>query len=319
MLWSTHRRIAEKIAKELKLSFKETDNLQKGSITPDYWKDYPHHYGKERQIRKRIVEARRLFLEDQKLESLFALGVALHYIQDRWVTIPGSDERHDWWEKQIDEAPFVGDLVETVNELGLTRLYDSGRLRPTVDARNAKKDYLGIANQLQEFHQLCRSSFEEHDGVFVEAATLNIATLRRPEVGTPVFDLNFAYRTSLLVALSLFESKTNPAISEKLELIRDEFRVKLKDAEESLARKLLELNYMNTELQRKHGLINRFKRLICNLKIWFNRRRYEKRSHLLKVQKIYYRKAKQESSTYSNWYKIIIPELDIEQVERLLA
>lgn len=318
-MWSTHTRIARKIASGLKLDYKETDYLVKGSIRPDYWKDYPHHYGKKRQIRKRIVEARRLFINDQKLESIFSLGIALHYIQDSWVTVPGSDIRHDWWEGRIDEAPFVGDMLEMTNELGLTHLYDSRRARPTVDARNAKREYLQIANELLEFHQLCQSSFEGHDGTFAETTTLNIATLKHPKLGTPLFDLNFAYRVSSLVALSVFGSKTDSTLMEKLEQIRKEFEAKLKDAEEALARKLVELNYRSTELKQERGFINGLKSLICNLKIWINRRRYEKRSHLLKVQRTYYRKAKRESNAFRNWYKVTIPELDIEQVERLLV
>lgn len=313
MLWSTHERIAGKIAEELKLNYKETDCLKKGSIRPDYWKDYPHHYGKERQIRKHIVEARRLFVNDQKLEAIFSLGVALHYIQDRLVTVPGSDERHVFWEHRIDESPFVRDMQEMIAD---ERIPVDARMFAQV--RNVKKEYVEMTNRLLEFSQLCQNNFKGHDGVFAEATTLNLATVARPGIGTPIFDLNFAYRISLLVALSVSTSKTNSIISEKLEQIRKEFELELKDAEEDLARKLVELKYMSTELQRRRGFIVRLKRLICSLKIWVNRRRYEKGSHLISVQTAYYRKAKLESKPFSNWYKVTIPELDIEQVERLL-
>jgi len=315
VLLSTHKRIAEKIASELKLSPKEAEPLEKGSIRPDYWKDYPHHYGKERHIRQHIVEARRLFLNDEKLESLFNLGLAFHYIQDRWVTVPGSSMNHGWWEDQIDDAPFVDDIVEMVKDFDLTHLY---RGPQSVHARDDEKLYLQINEQLLEFQRLCRSNFEGRDGWFAESATLNIATLERPTLGTPIFDLNFAYRVSVMVAISVYGPKTSSTLQQKLERTKNEFEVKLKNAEEALAAKLVELDNRRTELKQKRDLVNRLKGLVCNFNIWINRRRYEKRSHLLQVQEAYYREVERESGRFANWYDVAIPELDIEQVERLL-
>jgi len=40
LLFSTHKRIAKMIASELNLSPKKADRLRKGSIRPDYWRDY---------------------------------------------------------------------------------------------------------------------------------------------------------------------------------------------------------------------------------------------------------------------------------------
>jgi hypothetical protein len=286
----------------------------KGSIRPDYWQNFPHHHGKEHQIRKRIVEARRFFINNQKLEAIFSLGIALHYIQDRWVTVPGSDERHVFWEHRIDEAPFVKDMQEMISD---ERIPVDARMFTQV--RNVKKEYVQMTDRLLEFHQLCQNNFKGHDGVFAEVTTLNLATMGRPSLGTPIFDLNFAYRVSLLVALSVFGSKTHSAISEKLEEIRKLFEIRLRDAEEDLARKLVELDYMITELQRERRFLNRFKSLTCKLRIWINRRRYEKRSHLLKVQRDCHFLTKRESSKFRSWYKVPIPELNIEKVERLIA
>jgi len=43
------------------------------------------------------------------------------------------------------------------------------------------------------------------------------------------------------------------------------------------------------------------------------------RSHLLKVQRDYPFLTKRESSKFRSWYKVPIPELNMEKVERLIA
>ena len=316
VLLSTHKKIAKRIASELRLSSKEADYLEKGSITPDYWKDFPHHYGKESQIREYVLKARRFFLDDEKFESLFSLGLAFHYLQDCWVTVSGSSMNHGWWEDQIDDAPFVNDIAEMLKEFDLTRSYHG---LPVMAARQDEERYLQINDHLLDFEQLCRSNFEGYDGQFAKDLTLDVATLERPKLGTPIFDLNFAYRVSLVVALSVYGSRTSLALQEKLEQTKKEFEVKLKEAEEVLVRKLVELYNRKAELEQKGGFFNWLKRLTCNLSIWFNRRRYEKRSHLLEVRRAYHRKVEWESSAFRSWYNITIPELNIEQVKKLLS
>jgi len=318
MLLSTHKRIAKMIATELKMSPKEADYLEKGSIVPDYWKDYPHHRGKEHQIRKRICEARRLFLNNGKLESLFSLGVALHYVQDSWVSVSSSSVDHAWWEGQIDDAPFVNGIVEVINEFHPARIYRHD-LIPDFDAQDVEKQFLQINEWLLDFDQLCRADFKDNDGRFAEELTLDIATLERPTLGLPIYDFNFAYRVSLMLALSVYTSKTSPTLKEGLKRIRKEFELKLRDEEKSLARRLIELSSKRDELEKKSGFVNRLKKMICNFGIWTSRRRYENRSHLLQIQKTYYKEAERMSNAYRNWYNVIIPELDIEHVERLLT
>ena len=317
MLWGTHKRIARSVARELNLNPRETECLEKGCIRPDYWKDYPHHYGKEHQIEKWIIEARRLFLQGQRLDSIFALGVALHYVQDRWVTLPGSDMAHSWWENQIDEAQFFVDISRLVNERKLTQTFDGSPINP-VEVQNAREVYNEIAEEMSSFRQLCNHHFQGYDGDSVKNATIGISLVRRPSLGTPTFDLNFACRASLLVALSVFASETSKALGKSLRELRSEFEVKLEQAEKDLAQKLIELDLRITLLKKEHGILNALKRLICNFKIFVNRRSYEKGSHLKKVQNAYYYTAETLARAHRSWYLAPIPELDIEKVRRLL-
>jgi len=118
MLETTHRRIAEEIAKILELSERETNLLETGSIHPDNWADFPHHQGKEMEIAENILNARKLYLEKDD-ECFFRLGVALHYIADRWTYRPRTSEKHNEWEELIEKAPILDNsqLEEVIKKM----------------------------------------------------------------------------------------------------------------------------------------------------------------------------------------------------------
>jgi hypothetical protein len=94
MLGSTHIKIAQKICEEMKKTEKrEVDLLINGSINPDSWANFPHHSGKDDEIAENILSARRLFLKGDD-ECFYRLGIALHYIADRWTLRPRMAEKH---------------------------------------------------------------------------------------------------------------------------------------------------------------------------------------------------------------------------------
>jgi hypothetical protein len=315
MLLRTHKRIARRIAEELKLTPTEALRLEKGCIRPDYWKNYPHHYGKKKQISKHILDARRLFLENDKLDSLFWLGVALHYVQDHWVTVPSSSFDHGWWEDQIEEAPFVDDNFELLKEFDLAKFYPPAQ---TIQARVAQQRYIETNQRLLEFRKLCLSNFEDCTGRLVESATLNVAMIKHPMFGAPIFDFNFASKVSLLIALSVYQSTTSSRLQKELMQMRKEFEIRLQEAEKALAKKLVELNTKRTELEQNRGFINWVRKLACSLNIRVNHGRYENRSHLLTVREAYYKEAEWKSNAFRNWYVAFIPKLDIEKIDRLI-
>jgi len=108
LLEETHRKIAQKIAKELNLREREASLLETGSVNPDSWANFPHHHGKEAEIVRHILDARRLFLHGDD-ECYFRLGIALHYIQDRWTLRPRLKDKHTKWEVKIERAPILDD------------------------------------------------------------------------------------------------------------------------------------------------------------------------------------------------------------------
>jgi hypothetical protein len=79
-----------------------------GSTHPDSWMDFPHHFGKDKEIFNNIVQARRSYLQGDD-ECFHFLGIALHYIADRWTLRPRLSDKHTEWEKNIDNAPILDD------------------------------------------------------------------------------------------------------------------------------------------------------------------------------------------------------------------
>ena len=87
------------IADKLKLNEREKALLITGSVSPDNWEDFPHHHGKESEITRNIINSRILFLKHDD-EYAHCLGVALHYLQDRWTLSPRIKDKHTPYEYQ---------------------------------------------------------------------------------------------------------------------------------------------------------------------------------------------------------------------------
>jgi hypothetical protein len=74
--------------------------LTKGCEDPDRNMDFPHHRGKNLDIAINLLKARIFFLEKSD-ECFYYLGLALHYIQDKWTLRPKIAEAHTVWEEDI--------------------------------------------------------------------------------------------------------------------------------------------------------------------------------------------------------------------------
>jgi hypothetical protein len=98
--WRTHKLIAREICKDLSLDKDSCSNLEEASVIPDKWRNYPHHSGKEAEISSRIIRARRNWLIKRTDRALEELGIALHYIVDKY-SPPHSHPKHDELEGEI--------------------------------------------------------------------------------------------------------------------------------------------------------------------------------------------------------------------------
>lgn len=115
MLWKTHIKITFEVFRRLGIPLTEKERVKEGAISPDKWglPDLPHHYGKERQIRNYLLLSRKYFLRYDLLGAYYYLGVALHYIQDSYVSMASFYPKHHSWEESIDKCVYESNLEKT--------------------------------------------------------------------------------------------------------------------------------------------------------------------------------------------------------------
>jgi hypothetical protein len=279
-------------------------------VTPDKWKDYPHHYGKSGSIQKHITEARKFFLKGDLPNAFFSLGVVLHYIHDSYTSLSPIAEHQVRWEQQIEEAGFVDDLEELV-----------------------KSTFQDHEDRIDRYTELIRLLSGEIEG---EQKTLDIATLHETEHGfwdvciggSPDVDLNFALKTSLVIAKSVLGSKTYPKLQTELTDLLMEYEDKLREAESVFANEIVELIEKRDDLKkrRKNGIFTTLQNFflvlsskIRDLQVRSKIKKYEQQKHLKAIVRAYQQAVDTQVYPYSDWYDITIPKIDVDIVERQLS
>jgi len=208
MLEETHIKIAEKIGRELGLNNREVSLLKNGSTLPDYWGNFPHHHGKENEIKNGILFSRKLFLEGDD-ECFIELGKTLHYIQDRWTLRPRTSDKHTRWEKRINNVPFfneneIAEIAEYIQEASIP----SKAIRDYLDfiqilksiEEQSSESWLYIFRKTDLFSRETQEFFGGI-GYGALASALKLALINRPSTwSTPLIDFVFAYKISLEVS-----------------------------------------------------------------------------------------------------------------------
>lgn len=305
MLKSTHIKIAQLIGSELKLPREAIFVLELGSVAPDEWEDFPHHVASELRTKRYIMEARRYFVNGQKLESLNALGIAFHYIQDRWVTVSSENTReHIDWERKIDSANIIpleqvaaGLANLTTTTLGIFGIYDQITLN----------EYLHLLAVCTRYLNHVINNFQNLDGQIIKEEIFHLIDYPHPSIGTPFLDVNFSHVICLLVALTVFLPEINPLAQEKVEKIRKEYQIKLKEIFEKKTAKMNELTNRRNMLKRG-PVWDKVKSAFYSLKIKIEENKWNR--IVEEVRKEYYIKANEETKPFTEWYKIVIPILE---------
>jgi hypothetical protein len=106
MIEETHRRLAIEIGKALNLDAKSCKLLEDGSAVPDYQETFPHHYGKGTEIKNLLKRARATFQKHDN-ECYYLLGMAFHYIQDKWTLRVRTRDKHTKWEDMVNKAEIL--------------------------------------------------------------------------------------------------------------------------------------------------------------------------------------------------------------------
>jgi len=209
MIGETHRRIAQQIAKELHLSNREAGLLETGSINPDSWANFPHHHGKEFEIIKNILEARQLFLQGDD-ECYHRLGIALHYIEDRWTLRPRLGDKHTECEMQINKAPILNDsqLTEAIKKILLPTKAEEAYLAFLIKIGNGImniEEMEGLSERIliRPVHEWTYYSPIKYILSYFQGLGLKTVTFalqgHPTSWSSPVLDINFSYRVCLEV------------------------------------------------------------------------------------------------------------------------
>ena len=172
----------------IKLDSEECAFLRGGSVEPDKWKDFPHHFGVDGKLENYITKSRRYFIEGNQNAHLECLGIVFHYIADKWTLFSGSAAEHANWENEIDKCA-VSDL-ESILQLKLS------------DHQEIMQQYLEISNAM---HTAPRGK----DGALAHALKVRP---RENQIAYSSPDINFntAFRMCLAIGISIRSITTPP-------------------------------------------------------------------------------------------------------------
>ena len=310
MLWKTHRRISREVLIRLgKYQSPEVfHSFMNGTIAPDQWQDYPHHYGKSEKIRENLLKSREYFLRDDLCNAFFYLGVALHYIQDSYTSLASSYVNHHRWEESIEYCNFTDDLKQTINYV--LRKNDWERNRCLGLAEALSKKAIGRDNTLY----LATLAGQEKSVSFAE----------------PIVDLNLGLRASFVVAESVLSSKNCPALETELRQELSRYETLLKRAELSMSNKIVGLVNERIELERRkvppYGITAKIRNWVLRRRIGFKERSinsnidyYGKQLHLHEIVSEYFNAANRTVAPYMGWYNFSIPRINLTIVKKELV
>ena len=315
MKWITHKRITKEVMNRIglmPLPRAEYKKLMDGVVAPDKWRDnnphFPHHYGRSNEIQHHLLEARRLFLQNDLPNALFNLGVALHYIQDSYTSYPSfSQIEHGNWEERIENSCLVSDLETTIQR---TVRDVSQRNRCSWRDQELMNEVQGRDNTL---------------GI----AILNGGKQENDSIASPEVDLNLGFRASYVVSKSILGPKNCPALDNQLRSVLSEHENRLRMAEIESSNKITRLISERDELARKkvppNGILGKIKNWVTGIRIGSkdravisNMNGYFRGEHLENVAKHYMTEASKTAANYGGWYDFQIPQLDLNIVSREL-
>jgi len=256
MRWATHIRISFEVLRRLGIYLSDEDyqSYKKGILAPDTWdeRDFPHHYGKSKRIREFLMASRGHFLQNDRRNAFYDLGVALHYIQDSYTSMPSRPlELHQIWEEDMEDVDFTDDLDKTIT-------YSLG------NRRHERDRCLQLANILSK----------EAQGRDI---TLYMATLSglAPSwsQNSPEVDLNLALRASYVVVKSVLDAKNCPALESQLKSELSDHEALMRTAEMELSDKITRLVDEREDLRKRKvpqaGIVSKMKNWFLGIRIAF--------------------------------------------------
>lgn len=312
MKWKTHQRITLEVMNRLgllPLPKAEYQRLMDGVVDPDNWDTPPHHLhkhheNKHQEIKKHLELARRYLLKKDTLNAYYNLGVALHYIQDSFVSHTISEQAHIAWEKRIDQVPLVPDINEIIQ--------------------------ITVNNQLQKercwwFAQQLSRSIQGREETF-KMATLN-GNDQYSLIASPEVDYYLGFWASYRIADSILSPTKSAELEGQLKRISSESQSLLKITEIRASKRILELITKRDELvemmDASNGLLGKIKNKALDTKVKRISEEllpeinsYFKGEHFEEVFRNYNQEIHKSCATYENWYDFEIPQLSTNHIRR---
>jgi hypothetical protein len=309
MLWKTHIRITFEALRRLgiPLTNLEESRLKEGVLAPDKWKDYPHHYKKEREIQDNLLLSRKYFLKDDFPNAYYYLGVALHYIQDAYTSMASFYPGHHSWEESIENCNCVSNLEETIHYWLRDNSFERSRC-------------LGLANAL---------SMEPYG----KDDTLRTATLSGHEAlqtfAKPIIDFNLGFRASYLVTKSVLSPRSNSQLDLALKQSLASHETSLHNAELAISTKMIDMAKQVENLENKRitksGIVPKLKNWLLSLRVEIKNFQlnstyngYVQKRHLLEVSGKYKEATDGIISPNVGWFAYSRPELNFSVIKNQL-
>jgi hypothetical protein len=292
MYEDSHYAIAEQIIMDLvKPKFpripKYKKALRDGSVYPNTLEsDISHHNFRDKDIKELIEQARKHKLENNTEKAIFTLGIALHYIQDRWTSLYKSHEKHDMYEKLITQSTI------------LPRSADLSIYYPVLSENFLHVETL-VFEEFEDF------SFD-YDLTQAEKV-IEKALQRKPSESSAFLDLNLAYRISYIVARIVLQPIKNPTLEEMIKKLHAKYQMEISDNDNEVRRKLETIHQEYEIKQNKKGIQVFIPRFFSKLKFERALNSYNKQEHLKELFKKYQKEYDEMASPYRYWYFVDQP------------
>lgn len=299
---------------ELKIDLPEDikSELLSGVVYPDEEKKRngtkdSHHYGRAREITLNVTEARNNLLIGNHKKAFFYLGVALHYIQDSYVTCKSSNpDEHLRYEGKMDFCYPTNDIETSIQK------YLS-------DQKYLMNDCLRMALAIKS------------DNLFGKQNTINIARLNardRPHElrANEVIDLTLGYLASYVVVKSIVLDPINCSqLDCGLNRLHKENVTRLMEIENQLSNNIFQMigerNRLVSTKNHSNGIIPKIKNWLLKRKIkekdvviGLLNSTYFNRDHLKIMIFDYQKEAEGLARKYDGWYSFQIKEINISQI-----
>ncbi|MFC1802850.1 zinc dependent phospholipase C family protein [Thermoproteota archaeon] len=294
MQGDSHYAIAEQIFMDLvnpmfPLHKKE---LRDGSVYPNTLDlGFPHHHSRDKEIKEFIQQARILRIEDNPEKCIFYLGIALHYIQDRWTSLPESHEKHDLYETLIEQCniyPWGSDL---------------SKYYPILSE--------GIFEEFENY-------FNFFDKPPEAEKVIQMVLQSKPSESNAFLDLNLAYRISYIVTEIVLQPIKNPTLENLIKELHARYQMEIYSRDKEARRELEPKRQKYISLQKEKGIFVFIPRFFSKLKFERASNSYDKQEHLKDLFKQYQEEFNELALPYSYWYLVgHTPEFSVKEEEQL--